>query len=210
VIELYAIGDHPCPPLPDIAPDLEVVADGSLAAVCGPPRPHDSVESLWRHEDIVESLMRDRDLLPVRLGTVLADHHAVTDVLRAREAELARALDEVRGAVEVSVRAIDPTASADTERRRDGDGANYLRGRSLTCGAPQGVALTVHRALASLARRAVVRTTPTAREALRAAYLVDRRRLAAFTDAVKQIDRDQTDLELLCTGPWPPYSFAEP
>jgi Gas vesicle synthesis protein GvpL/GvpF len=209
VIEIYAISDHPCPPLPVAAADLELIAAGSLTAVCAPPSSHESVESLWRHEEVFETLMRDRDLLPVRLGTVLADRHAVTDVLRRRGAQLAQALDGVRGAVEVSVRGIELATSEAQEHRPEGDGADYLRARSVAAGAPQGDARIVHAALARLARRAVVRATPPGREVLRAAYLVDRPRLAAFTQAVRQIDQEHPRLELLCTGPWPPYSFAE-
>jgi hypothetical protein len=63
--------------------------------------------------------------------------------------------------------------------------------------------------LAKLARQAVVLPTPAAREVLRAAYLVDRPRLAAFIQAVRQIDHEPAQISLLCTGPWPPYSFAE-
>jgi glycosyltransferase involved in cell wall biosynthesis len=211
VIELYAISDHPCPPLPGNAADLEVVAAGSLAAVCAPPSPHDSVESLWRHEEVVELLMRDRDLLPIRLGTVMADRHTVMDALSARHAELVRALDCVRGAVEVSVRAIEPAAPAGRdEPQPSSDGASYLRTRSLARGAPRGDARTVHRALVRIARQAVVRRAPDAREVLRAAYLVDRRRLPDFTEALQRIARELPFLELLCTGPWPPYSFTDP
>ena len=43
---------------------------------------------------------------------------------------------------------------------------------------------------------------------LRAAYLVDRDGGKAFTAAVADQQRHNPELRLLCTGPWPPYSFA--
>jgi hypothetical protein len=66
----------------------------------------------------------------------------------------------------------------------------------------------VHDPLAALAR-AHVQRTPRPPEALRAAYLVDRRAVAGFTRLVARLDERHPELRLLCTGPWPPYSFAE-
>jgi hypothetical protein len=43
---------------------------------------------------------------------------------------------------------------------------------------------------------------------LRRAYLVDRDRLEEFLGLVRALDAAHPDLELLCTGPWPPYSFC--
>jgi hypothetical protein len=41
------------------------------------------------------------------------------------------------------------------------------------------------------------------------AYLVDRGRVREFVAMVEQLDDRLDDVELVCTGPWPPYSFAE-
>ena len=41
------------------------------------------------------------------------------------------------------------------------------------------------------------------------AYLVDRGRVSEFVALVAQLDHRLDDVELVCTGPWPPYSFAE-
>jgi hypothetical protein len=43
-------------------------------------------------------------------------------------------------------------------------------------------------------------------EVLRAASLVDRAALPRFRDAVEELQRP--DVSVLCTGPWPPYSFV--
>ena len=208
MIELYAISDHPCPPLPDDLPGLELVASCGLAAVCAPPSAHDSVEGLWRHEEILESIMRDRDLLPARLGTILADRSAVAQVLCARRAELSSALDRVRGAVEVSLRAAEVIAASDDERppseTRTANGAERL-----AAGAPDHAAQRVHRTLVTLSRATAVRSPYGRRDALAAAYLVDRHRLSGFVEAVAELQNQHPELALLCTGPWPPYSFAE-
>ena len=73
MIDLFAITDDPAPPLPTIAP-LSAVASHGLALVCAPAAHVEiSPEVLWRHEEVVEALMEDRDLLPVRFGTRLDD-----------------------------------------------------------------------------------------------------------------------------------------
>ena len=41
------------------------------------------------------------------------------------------------------------------------------------------------------------------------AYLVDRVRVREFLAMVQQLGDGLKDVELVCTGPWPPYSFAE-
>ena len=185
MIALYAVTDHPAPPLP--AP-LSAVAREGIAFVCGAaPAPGDlSADLLWQHENLLEKLMEDRDLLPVRYGTVLTDEDAAARALVERHAELARALERVRGAVELSLRV------AATE-----DVPWPLAHRA------------VHRPLSLLARDSTERPRRAAGELMRAAYLVDRTAVSGFVDRVARIQLSHPELRLLCTGPWPPYSFSE-
>jgi hypothetical protein len=64
----------------------------------------------------------------------------------------------------------------------------------------------LHEPLDFLARRSVVLPGP---ELLRAAYLVDRDAVDRFVALVQRLEETHTDLHIVCTGPWPPYSFAE-
>jgi hypothetical protein len=185
VIALYAVTDHPAPPLP--AP-LSAVSHQGIAFVCGaaPESAELSDELLWRHEELLEQLMEDRDLLPVRYGTVLPDEGAAARALLERHDELARALDRVRGAVELSVRVV---ATEDV---------------------PWALARrAVHQPLSLLARDSADRTRRAAGEVMRAAYLVDRSAVDRFVDRVTGIQSAHRELRLLCTGPWPAYSFSE-
>ena len=43
---------------------------------------------------------------------------------------------------------------------------------------------------------------------LRAAYLVPSADVERFLAAVTQMRRRHSELSFVCTGPWPPYSFA--
>jgi hypothetical protein len=177
MIELVAITRADAPPPPS---QLRALAAGGLTALVGPATDEEATaESLWRREELVEELMADRDLLPVRYGTRFADDEDAAQAVAARRATLAAALEHVRGAIELSVRAIGADARA------------------------------THAALSELARDAVERE-PKPPEVLRAAYLVDRDAVGAFASRVAHLQAAQDDAQILCTGPWAPYSFSEP
>jgi hypothetical protein len=178
VIELLAITDSGAPP----EPPLRAVRCGRLSAVCAPAEPGEvTADALWRREALLERLMEDRDLLPVRFGTLLPDEAAAERALAERQDDFAAGLDRVRGAVELGVR-----VQGDERDLR-------ARARALR---------DVHEPLAALARAGAVLP---ARELLRAAYLVDRDQVDRF---VARVDDLQGAYAILCTGPWPPYSFT--
>jgi hypothetical protein len=60
-----------------------------------------------------------------------------------------------------------------------------------------------------LARASRQRAADSPSEPLRAAYLVDRNRIEQFALEVAGLQESRPDLRLLCTGPWPPYSFID-
>jgi Gas vesicle synthesis protein GvpL/GvpF len=199
VIELYAITDDPTPP----DPPLRAVRCDGLTALCAPAQPLEgelTPEALWRHEGVVEALMEDRDVLPVRFGTLVSDEDAAARAVTERLDELAAGLDRVRGAVELALRA---------HPRRPGEapladtGTDYMRAKARRVEAAQ----LLHEPLAFLARDSVVQPGP---ELLRAAYLVDREAVDGFVSLVHRLAEVHSGLDLVCTGPWPPYSFAQP
>ena len=178
MIELLAITDDVAP----AAPPLRIVPAGGLGAVVGPaPDPEPDADALWQRESLLEALMEERALLPVRYGTVLADDAAAAEAVAERREALARTLERVRGAVELSVRAVgEPEHQPVAERIR----------AELSAGAREHV-------------------RQDGAELLRAAYLVDRGGVDAFVAAVRRLQHEHRELSILCTGPWPPYSFAE-
>jgi hypothetical protein len=209
VIELYAITDDPAPP----DPPLRAVRCDGLTALCAPAERREMTpDVLWRHEEVVESLMRERDLLPVRFGTLVEDEEAAVRALDERREELATSLDRVRGAVELAVRAHGEArerphaargaAYIQGERPLSESGADYMRAKARRAEA----ARLLHEPLAFLARDSVVQPGP---ELLRAAYLVDREAVDGFVGLVRRLQETHDGLSVLCTGPWPPYSFAE-
>ena len=208
MIELYAITDNPGPPLPDLAPLGALSVDG-LAAVYGPASSGEvTPEALWRHEEVVEALMEDRDLLPVRYGTCLEDEATAVRAVAERRADLAVALDQVRGAIELAVRVLladERPAAAGPEL----SGAQYLCAKARSASERESAIRTLHEPLSILARASRQASPRAPSEPLRAAYLVDRPAVPAFTALVSRLQDANPRLRLLCTGPWPPYSFTE-
>jgi Gas vesicle synthesis protein GvpL/GvpF len=196
VIQLYAITDHPGPPLPDVPP-LTVVVRGGLAAICGSaPNAEETADMLWRHERVVETLMRDRDVLPLRYGVRAPDEDGAGALLEANRDQLRRSLDLVRGAAELCVRVLDAHGTP-----------NRSRSKARSIVARADVADAVHSPLSELARAQMVRPVLPG-EMLRAAYLVKQSAVERFATLVRQLQISYPSWQITLTGPGPPYSFA--
>jgi Gas vesicle synthesis protein GvpL/GvpF len=190
--------------------DLRGVGDGGLVAVVSDhqPRAATPTAALWEYEETVESLMDRLTVLPVRFGSVLADDAAARAELRARRAWLRQALRRVRGAVELGVRASRPDGQAPPARAAHlGDGTAYMLARLREHRRAQAVADRLA-SLRALARASTQRVLPDSVVPVRGAYLVECDRVGEFAAAVRCLDRELPEVALVCTGPWPPYSFA--
>jgi hypothetical protein len=121
----------------------------------------------------------------------------------------------VRGRVELGVRAMQPLdAQPDANAIAGGapgsakTGREYLEaklrdGRRIE----RGVA-ALHEPLAKLAVAAQRQPARSPEELLRASYLVETAVVARFRGAVERLQREHPGVAILCTGPWPPYSFV--
>lgn len=191
---------------------LRGVVEGPLLAVVSDHDAADlepSVATLSEYERTVRELMVRDAILPARFGSVLEDAPAVRALLRRRREDLLARLRRVRGAVEIGLRA----SWRDGARPRSDVGGSesgtaYLRGRLEQRRNAARVAgeLDPLNTIALSARRLVA---PRPDVPVLDAYLVDRARVDEFVALVERLDRDLDDVELVCTGPWPPYSFAE-
>jgi hypothetical protein len=219
---LYAIteGVGPAPGASGLrgAP-LAGIEEGGLVMVTSPhvdlPSEADE-EDLWSHESVVESLFDAGEgaILPMRFGTTLPDEAAVRAALRDRAPEWRAALDRVRGAIELGVRAqIDVESSparppAEPRGEASGPGTAYLLDRLGQGRAAAEVARSIHAPLSELARESahVIRNHP--RTMLKGAYLVEEGAVQGFEREIKRLEASLPDAAITCTGPWPPYSFS--
>jgi hypothetical protein len=111
----------------------------------------------------------------------------------------------VRGAVELGVRA---GWRDGEELGRPASGREYLAGRLAAHRRTEDLAEAVHEPLAGLARASRRRVAAAPRTVLTASYLVDREAVPAFRARADELAGTRAELTLVCTGPWPPYSFV--
>ncbi len=198
---------------------LRAIATARLAAVASdlaaPLEPTEA--ALWRHEGIVEELMRRGPALPMRFGSVVADDAGALTSLRDREQELGTGLDLVRGAVELGVRVLwDPRSGEELSseepgpdaRGEGGPGTTYLLQRLGRTRRSRELADELLAPLAAMARQSTRRLLVTPRLLLSGAYLVDDDDIEEFRDRVDELDEQLDEVAIICTGPWPPYSFV--
>lgn len=185
---------------------LAVVAERHGSAVgaentSGAPKEH---ETLWEYERVIERLMASHPVLPARFGTVLSDEAEAQAMLERRGHGLGEALRLVRDAAELGLSVGwrgEPQSSAES-------GTEYMTRRLGQLRRARAIA-DVLAPLHVLARASRVRVPPRPELALVAAYLVDRSLVNAFADTVGRLDQQLDDAVVVCTGPWPPYSFAD-
>jgi Gas vesicle synthesis protein GvpL/GvpF len=187
------------------------VAEGPLEAIVTdhedrPPEP--TAAALRTYERAVRGLMDHGAILPAQFGSVLADEDAVRAFLRARARDLLARLERVRGAVEIGLRASWREGAGAVIDPRPPSGVSYLRDRLELRQSARRLASELD-PLTNLARSSRRALVPRPDLPVLDAYLVDRGRVREFVAMVEQLDNCLDDVELECTGPWPPYSFAQ-
>jgi hypothetical protein len=165
-----------------------------------------SKNNLWVYERVIEELMSDHTVLPARFGSVFADGDAVARMLSERREEFSARLEQVRGAVELAVRASWSGGQAMSMTARSG--TDYLQRRLVPYREARDLAACIDTALRELARAGWCRVLTRPTEPVTAAYLVDRERIPEFVGRVQEAQAAIEGAQLVCTGPWPPYSFV--
>jgi hypothetical protein len=181
------------------AAELEVVVSRHEAP------PEASEAAIMAHAEVIEALAAANEaVLPARFGGMHANTEALRAAVAERAAELTAALARVRGCVELGVRALSPAREAVTAP----SGAAYMRARLQQRHEVERLADELHAPLAALARESTQTIGATERLLLSAAYLVPEDAVDEFRGVVERLQAVHPDLGLVCTGPWPPYSFA--
>jgi hypothetical protein len=189
-------------------PPLRIVVEGPLAAVVGDhrgPPLQATAAALSDYERTIRRLMDGGAVLPARFGSVLEDEAEVRALLRRRQKDLLARLRRVRGAVELGLRA---SWRGHEHARPPASGTSYLRDRLELRQSARRVASELD-PLTAVARSSRRRLALRPDLPVLDAYLVDRGRVDEFVALVEQLDDQLDEVELVCTGPWPPYSFAE-
>lgn len=189
----------------------------------------ESMEAMARaHHAVVEAVAACAVTIPFRLATIHHDEKRVIDLLRDRHAHFEATLNRLACRVEVGVKVYAdmsaPPPASIVASASASPGRDYLRARrdqrdQRERGSRQAVdvAKRVDAALAEAAveqrwhrPQSVQLRDDNAENVLNAAYLVDADALPAFHTLIRRIGTDASGVRIEVTGPWPPYSFADP
>ena len=214
MIYVYAIGEARGVALESVERGLgnarlRVLARDDLVAVFSRHRtlrPEPTPEALWEHEAVVERLMAHATVLPLRFGTMLNGVDELSAFLLEHHDDLAEGLERVRGRVELGVRVLGEPPRH--RPRGEVSGREYLMARRDAHHRAERTADEVHEPLAAVAHEARLRTPAAPPAILAGAYLVDRATVDAFKARVGALAAAREDVSIVCTGPWPPYSFV--
>lgn len=217
-----AVGDQPADTVCWIGAD-----DLPVAAVTS-PAPDDlrgKRRDLIAHQQVLERLAETGPVLPMRFGMVAAEEPALLANLRAEADRYRRLLAELAGRVEFNLKATpdedqfvasaarEPAVQAALRTARRGGSAD----RQLQLG--EAVANAVADRRKRVADQLLAKLDPLVdrsaalatgeQHLLNAAFLVERSQVGPFTDQVAQLrERLVPAVELVLTGPLPPYSFV--
>jgi hypothetical protein len=220
---VYALTSAAMPPIGPIAgvarERLRAVRVGTITAIVGhvrrAPAPEES--ALRRFDRVVRRLfVAVPALLPARFGTCFDTLDELTTVLRLRQASLRRALREVRGRAQMTVRVIGAGGQPagplppSSRRQRTGrgtraaSGTDYLRDRAARERYVAGFGPVRARVGRWIRRERVDRRAGVAT----IYHLVPRAAAASYRAAVERTAA-AAGLQCLVTGPWPPYAFTD-
>jgi hypothetical protein len=189
---------------------VRAVGAGSLVALVSEHErvPAVTEAALWAFDDVIESHMADRAVLPARFGSMVEDAAELEALLDDRRGELTAKLMRVRGAVELGVRVRWREVPGGSPPEDEPTGTSYMLDRVAGNRRARDLAQRIERVLGPLARAARCRLLARPGIPVTACFLVDRGRVEQFAAAVSELDTAIDEAELVCTGPWPPYSFV--
>jgi hypothetical protein len=217
---LYALLDEPPPAAlgEGLAGEpLRLVRHGGLLAAVGerPSPPAPGVHAFSEHDAVVRRLAGMASaVLPARFGEWFPSEEALSEKLAPRAGELVRALDLVRGCIQMTLRVFGepvPLAAPGPETGASlGPGARYLaerrREHERTRSLPE---IDPLRAVLEPLVRAERTERHTSPPLLGTAYhLVPRDRTADYLAALEEGRTRLPDHRVQASGPWPPYAFA--
>jgi hypothetical protein len=218
MLHVYAIVDSPVSPGAAglQGAGLRVVGNEAPFAVVSEherPPSRTKEEDLWAHEEVIEALMEQATVLPMRFDGFVSGEDELRLILERRRDEFEELFDEVRGAVELGVRAQPGENPEDDEGELDaaevgGPGTSYLLERARRRRRDEETVSRVHEPLAALSRRSRRSAGGLGQGGLKGAYLVDRGSVEAFRAKVEALGAELGSGRIVCTGPWPPYGFS--
>ena len=239
----YLYGVVPADKAKDFGPigldggDVRTVSDGGIGIVASNATripfaevaPERTLQYLAQHQRVLERVMLDSPVIPLKFGTYADDDGQVLEILRAGRHQFAGALEKYADKVEVDLAAFwADLKSVLAEIARDeavisakaqiGNQAQATTAQRISLGQlvktlldekNKGIADRLVATLRTQWQDIVVNPTRDDSAVLNAAVLIDRAEEAEFDQVLEQLDRCyDSRINFRRVGPLPPYSFA--
>lgn len=188
---------------------------------------------VMHHQAVIEAAMQASAVLPARLGTLFSSPEALGHFLTVHQHTIAHFLSQTRNQDEWAVKGLLDRAkagdwllsrlSAAQPECSEASGVRYLRQRRMRAAATKELNQWVAQTLESLIDRLRQHSTEFHQRSVSApaepgtpqivvnlAFLVPRDALGEFRRCVERANLEHREhgLELVLSGPWPPYSFC--
>jgi hypothetical protein len=217
--------------------DVRTVSDGGIGIVASNATripfaevaPEKTLQYLAQHQRVLERVMLDSPVIPLKFGTYADDEGQILEILRAGRNEFAGALEKYADKVEVDLAAfwgdlksvlaeIGRDEVVISAKARIGDQTQATTAQCVRLGQlvkdllDQKNKAIAERLLVTLRtkwRNIVVNPARNDSAVLNAAVLIDRGEEAEFDQMLEQLDRCyDSRINFRRVGPLPPYSFA--
>ncbi|CAN5654090.1 gas vesicle protein GvpL [soil metagenome] len=176
--------------------------------------PRADIDAVRAHNDVVAAAM-DRAItpVPIRFGQWFDDAADAAERTAAEPDRWRTLLDRFAGRAEYGVRVTLPDAPArEMHAARPDTGTAYMAQLARHAAGAAHMKREAERLARMIAERASVaesRVADAGEGAASIAYLLAWDDVAAYHTIVDAVRDTESSLRLLCTGPWPPYSFVE-
>ncbi|GAB6098310.1 gas vesicle protein GvpF [Halanaerocella petrolearia] len=185
-------------------------------------------DELSKHEEVIESIMEERELIPMSFGHVCKDKDEIKSFLSSNYNKLVNLFNKIEGSIEVGLKVFwtDESFSEEIEDQEIQD----LKEQAMkdetseqmemaevgklveekVDAARQFYTERIYKRLADISADSKLNSIPNPKMILNSAFLVDESKEETFDKLVNDIYEEYEEkLVFNYTGPWPPYNFVE-
>jgi len=187
-----------------------------------------SLEDALKHETVLRKMMEIGTIIPISFGTIAKDRVGIEEILKRGYATFKRAMDKVKGQLQVDVTVSWNEKEALRKAWREDGGLRALRERVVKTPNNQDLRIEVGRrvrmvlderrkeivpvitnALQSLSKDFEENRTKDANTILNVSFLLDKSHEKDFYVKANELERVHAkEVKIVVVGPLPPYNFA--
>jgi hypothetical protein len=185
-------------------------------------------DDVLKHEAVIEKLMADFTILPVRFQTVINDRNSLLSIMQSFYQDFTDNLERLHNKLEFGIKVIWPAEKMKEKiiknlksGRQEDFEPEISQGRKFMTETFQKYKIDkefrqvaekyiniIDSCLSRFAAEKKVRKLKTDKLLLDAVYLVEKLLVSNFKEEFERLKNDQPDFKYLFSGPWPAYNFV--